>query len=412
MPKFPSDNSQVVVFAAGFLSSAGRRESLTAGGDVRAVQVLSRAPKGIPKLKLLSSRDGIRAFSENAMTEFEGLSIDNAFVRKSNRAHFVAVLYLIRGLAGIVRGLTMRSRTSRMIAYSVSNTFPDVFVCATLRLVGKTSAWITVVHHWSDPGLFRYGSGLERILSAAAASLNCLLVSALADRVVAYNQPTIDRLLRAGYPQSAITVNGNGVSLTEIGTAGALGGRRKPNSAVYVGRLSNQKGVIELLSVWRRVLMTLPEATLALVGAEDTLSYGDVEAEANALGIAHRIEICGVLSRKKMIEKVANSTVSVNPSFSEGWSLSILESLACRTPVVAWDLPVYREIYGSAIMTAPIGDHDAFADAIVKVLTNEETRSILASRGEKVAVQYSWDSIASTEWRVITEKGNTSRVNT
>jgi glycosyltransferase involved in cell wall biosynthesis len=59
----------------------------------------------------------------------------------------------------------------------------------------------------------------------------------------------------------------------------------------------------------------------------------------------------------------------VLPSRDEGFGLTVLEALAAGTPVVASDLPVLREVGGTAAAYAPVGDAEAFAAALSAVLS-------------------------------------------
>lgn len=408
MAKHTPQEMQLVMFGTGFLSSPEREESgsITAGGDLRAVSILNRIPPGVLRPLIVSSQHGIEVFTKNVTSGLESMSIDNAFQRASQTLPFLMTLYLARCLAGVLKGLRIRLSTTQLIAYSISNTLPDVMTCAILRMIGKFQKWIAVVHHWPQPRIMKYGSRRERLISAATADFSFLMISMFADRVVAYNQPAIDRLAHFGYPLSRVVFNGNGVDLSEIRKNVIPGNRRRPLSAVYVGRLSRQKGVLQLLAIWERVLAKSPNAVLVLVGSEDTLTYDDIRLRASANGTASQLEIKGVVERDELVRIVAGSSVFVNASFVEGWSLSILESLACGTPVVAWDLPIYNEIYGSAIAKVRVGDLDGFAETVVRVLTDGETRETLVAEGEALATRHTWDAIAVKEWRTILDVAN------
>lgn len=408
MAEYVPEEMQLVVFGTGFLSSPEPEgsESVTAGGDLRAVSILNRIPPRLLRPLFVSSQHGTEVFTKNVTSGLDGISIDNAFQRASQRLPFLMVLYLTRCLAGVVKGLRIRLPSTQLIAYSISNTLPDVVTCATLRMIGKFPRWIAVVHHWPQPRIMKYGSRRERLISAATADFSFLMISMFADGVVAYNQPAIERLTHFGFPVSRVVFNGNGVDLSEIRRNVTPGNHRRPLSAVYVGRLSRQKGVLELLAIWERIVTVLPNAVLVLVGAEDTLTYDDIRSRANANGTAARLEIKGVVGRNELIRLIAESSVFVNASFVEGWSLSILESLACGTPVVAWDLPIYNEIYGSAIAKVRVGDLDGFAAMVVRVLTDGETRENLVAKGKAVAALHTWDAIAVKEWRTILDVAN------
>jgi len=63
-----------------------------------------------------------------------------------------------------------------------------------------------------------------------------------------------------------------------------------------------------------------------------------------------------------------SSKIFILPSYNESWALVVCEAMACGLPVVAYDLPVFEEVYKKGMILIPIGDIDKFAGAILKLL--------------------------------------------
>lgn len=114
-----------------------------------------------------------------------------------------------------------------------------------------------------------------------------------------------------------------------------LAAARDPRRCVYVGRLSWEKGVDRLLDAIARV----PELSLDVVG--DGPLRSDLERRAAALGVAGRVRFLGWQDDPAPFLAVAG--LAASPSRSEGLSLSILEALEARVPVLATDIPGNRE---------------------------------------------------------------------
>jgi len=60
-----------------------------------------------------------------------------------------------------------------------------------------------------------------------------------------------------------------------------------------------------------------------------------------------------------------NAAVLLMPSEAEGFGLPMIEAMACGTCVIASDIPVLREVGGDAAIYCPVGDLEAWKDAIV-----------------------------------------------
>ena len=115
-----------------------------------------------------------------------------------------------------------------------------------------------------------------------------------------------------------------------------------PVQLVYVGKLSNAKGVPWLLRALKSIRS--PAWQLNLVGS------GSGEEKERCLGLAEqlgeKVRVYGAISQKDLAKVMSHSHILVLPSFYEGLPLVILEALASGCRVVATDLPGTKEILG------------------------------------------------------------------
>ena len=82
------------------------------------------------------------------------------------------------------------------------------------------------------------------------------------------------------------------------------------------------------------------------------------------------------------------------PSRYEGFGLTVLEAMACGTPVVCSNSSSLPEVAGEAALLTPADDPAALTQALLRVLSDESLRQRLHVQGLRQAARFSWDNTA------------------
>jgi glycosyltransferase involved in cell wall biosynthesis len=122
---------------------------------------------------------------------------------------------------------------------------------------------------------------------------------------------------------------------------------------LHVGSTISRKRIEFLLEVFHRLRTQEPYAVLYRVGGPFT---DDQRALAERLGVAPHIRVLPFISHQQLAALYRRVALVLMPSDAEGFGLPVIEALACGTPVVASDLPVLREVGGTATTYACVGD--------------------------------------------------------
>lgn len=126
---------------------------------------------------------------------------------------------------------------------------------------------------------------------------------------------------------------------------------------VVVGTLDPRKGIDMLLDVWGDLKDRLgPEVPrLALIGRRGWGPAGLHKRLDRAVASGAVVELDSCTDEER-VRYVANAWAVLQPSALEGYGLPVFEAAALGTPVIASDLPVYREFLGDLPVYVPSGD--------------------------------------------------------
>src|SRR5205814_4850779 len=92
---------------------------------------------------------------------------------------------------------------------------------------------------------------------------------------------------------------------------------------------------------------------------------------------------------------VRGARVFAFPSRYEGFGLPPLESMTAGVPVVATAAGALPEVLGDAASIVPVGDHEALAAALGRVIDDPDERARLVRAGSARVTRYSWAACAA-----------------
>lgn len=164
--------------------------------------------------------------------------------------------------------------------------------------------------------------------------------------------------------------------------------RRDPEPRVlFVGTREPRKGLGTLAAALLRGEGAASELALSVVGPPGWGTLPDARA-LDALSALGRADVLGFVSEARLARLRASALACVVPSLDEGFGLPLLEAMAAGVPVVASDIPVFREVGGDAFLAVPPGDPGALADALTDLAGSPARRRALADAGRRQAERW------------------------
>jgi glycosyltransferase involved in cell wall biosynthesis len=159
-----------------------------------------------------------------------------------------------------------------------------------------------------------------------------------------------------------------------------------PLKILFVGRLSEQKGVDILLQAMEEVIGKGFNSFLTVVG--DGPLRGKLEEQANVLKIREYVTFVG--NTNDVIRYYHDSHILVVPSNWEGLPLVLLEGMGCGLPIVASDIGGIREVIQDGIngLLFPMGNEKELASKIIYLMQNSEAATEMGRISREKAVSY------------------------
>ncbi|HWN64040.1 MAG TPA: glycosyltransferase, partial [Streptosporangiaceae bacterium] len=165
-----------------------------------------------------------------------------------------------------------------------------------------------------------------------------------------------------------------------------------------VGGIEPRKGSDTLVHAIAALKKAGRDPVLAVVGGhsfQDYRPYRDrVLASLPGLGLRldDDVVLVGTVPDAELPAWYAAADVLAFPSTKEGWGLAVLEAMSAGLPVVASDLPVFREYLtsGRDALLVPVDDAAALASALTAVLDDPDLAASLREAALATARRFTW----------------------
>jgi glycosyltransferase involved in cell wall biosynthesis len=162
-----------------------------------------------------------------------------------------------------------------------------------------------------------------------------------------------------------------------------------------VGTIEPRKNLIVLIEAFEQVVAQQPGTKLQLViaGGRGWLSRAFFDALEQSPA-RDRMILTDYLDDENLRALYSSCRAFIYPSLYEGFGLPPLEAMACGAPVIASRIKTLEETTGGAALLFDPHRQSELADAIIRVMSNENERIELARAGQQRAAEFSWERSA------------------
>jgi glycosyltransferase involved in cell wall biosynthesis len=164
------------------------------------------------------------------------------------------------------------------------------------------------------------------------------------------------------------------------------------NNAVFVGRLVFYKNVQTVIRAFRKVIAIVPDAKMIIIGDGPFKKQLLKEAEP----IKENVIFTERVSHECKVKWIAESSFMVFPSLIEGFGIAIIESFACKKPVLVSDIRPMSDIVKdnhSGFLISPF-DEEEWANKMIYLFRNFEQRERMGENAhQEIQSKYEIDAV-------------------
>lgn len=299
--------------------------------------------------------------------------------------------YIIRAIKGCI---LQPKISEKSIIYSSSDLIADSIPAIYMKLRSKSSNWISGLHLLA-PNPFKGFTGkkkfpsLPEIYYFLSQRFILMFMKRYASLVLVSNNLDKKFLIEKGFRINQILVTFGAIDTNEIPDVQI----EIKYDACFVGRFHVQKGLFDLIEIWKHVCKKKHDARLAIVGEGSLMDELVFRIEKD--GLSKNIIFHGFLDGRQKFEVIKSSSVFVFPSTYESFGMAALEAMACGVPVVAYSLEIFQEIYPKGMIKVPFGDIDSFADTVLELLYDDKKKNKIGLDAYELSMEYTWEKTAN-----------------
>lgn len=164
---------------------------------------------------------------------------------------------------------------------------------------------------------------------------------------------------------------------------------------LFLGRINFKKGLDLLIEAFADVARSVPQTHLLIAGP-DNEGYGrNVRGWIRDHHLEAKTHFLDFLSPEEVVQAYVDADVFVLPSYTENFGLTVVEAMACGTPVVISDqVNIHREVAASRAGIVTPCDAAPLAAAIANLLADPSQARAMGQNGRTAALtEYSWPTI-------------------
>jgi glycosyltransferase involved in cell wall biosynthesis len=212
------------------------------------------------------------------------------------------------------------------------------------------------------------------------------------------------RNIRSYGLRNPVAVIPNGVDLADFSSLPPYEAIERDNPRLrgkkrmlFLSRIHPKKGLPHLLRAWQKLASQFPDWRLLVAGSDQLGHESELKKLTSELGLLTSVMFLGPLYGETKKDALAGADIFVLPSFSEGFSMAVLEGAACGLPVMLTPQCNFPELAAAKGAVEVQPDVESCESGLRLLLSlSQDERKAMGLRGrELIQKAYTWPGIAA-----------------
>ncbi|MGB3299777.1 MAG: glycosyltransferase, partial [Phormidesmis sp.] len=321
----------------------------------------------------------------------------NRWIKKEGyRVRFFNCLHQYDSILSASFGQWMAQHATDYDVVHTHNVFAPTMAIARWICKKKGVPYITTPHGMLEPWALSYKASKKRLYYKHFE----VPTLTTANAIHVLNQKEEENIHALGFSQTKIIHNGihrsefSQISDPEV-FYNTFPETRSKKIILFLGRIDPKKGLDLLAPAFAKARQQFPNTHLVLAGPDSTNFLPTAQAYFAQANCSAAITFTGMLSGALKSSALAAASAYVAPSYSEGFSMSILEGMATGLPCIITQACNFPEAATAKAACVVEVDSDAIAAALCQVLNHPSQSQAMGDRAQQLVFQhYTWDCAA------------------
>lgn len=395
-----SDTSSLNVKKIIFIANVDTGQGMSGGSRIY-FELLKKIPENF-RVFLFGSRGTIKRLQKEELKDVVFMEVDSDDTPNLYALQGVFVHFLKR----LARGMRAMKKNAQLIKqaeyiYSASDFYPDFFPAFYAKMRNKKIIWIAGYYlfapaPFSKDSPYKGKNILRGLLYWLMQRPSYFIAKRWADFVLVTSEPDVEKFVTKRRSEDKIIVIQGGVDITEsekyLQSGKVIPVENRKYDACFVGRFHYQKGVVELVDIWKKVCEKKPGAKLAMIGnsSSDNPIENAVKEKIREYKLENNIDLLGFMDGKEKYEIFQQSKMIVHPAAYDSGGMAAAEGMAWGLPGVSFNLEALESYYPKGVVKIEQGNNRQFAEYILKLLDDRDFYDKVSTAAHNLIIDV-WD---------------------